>query len=523
MQSGIDHHVCQNGQLIERYGQLSRPYGQFTALYDLREPRMTVAAHPFEPDPAPSDPAGPTGRLATWLATTTLDKVPAAVRERAGHLLLDGVACALVGARLPASEIAVDALSALDGMGNAVVIGWDGLTVGPLTATMLNSSFIQGFELDDYHPFGPLHSNAVVLPPLLATAARYPDLNGARFLLAAILGYEVGPRIGMALQGADIMVRGWHSGTVFGAPAAAAAVGSLYGLNAAAFEDALGMACTQAGGLISVQFESMVKRMHHGFTARNGLVAAALAAGGYTGIKRVFERDYGGFLSTFGQGLDPAPDASRITANLGDAWETNRIAVKPYAACGGMHAAMDAALRLRTEHRLSPDTITGIRIELARGMYEKCGWTATRPLEPIGAQMNLAYGVAVILLDGAGLMEQFTAERASRPDVWRLMDLTETHHDPAYDDHLDRQLATRVSITLDDGTVHETEVIHPRGVGENQLTNAEIADKYDALTKPLIDRTRAEALKETLLDLEHLPSITPLLELLRPAVSETGL
>ncbi|MFD5425281.1 MmgE/PrpD family protein [Streptomyces sp. NPDC127084] len=472
---------------------------------------------------AASDPTGPTGRLATWLAGTTLDEVPEPVRERARHLLLDGVGCALVGARLPASKIAVEALTALDGMGDAAIIGWDGLTAGPLTATMLNSGFIQGFELDDYHPFGPLHSNALILPPLLAVAARRPDLTGARFLLAAILGYEVGPRVGMALHGSDIMIRGWHSGTVFGGPAAAAAAGCLYELDAAAFEDAIGMACTQAGGLMSVQFESMVKRMHHGFTARNGLVAAALAAQGYVGIKQVFERDYGGFLSTFSQGQDPAPDPSRVTADLGDAWETTRIAVKPYAACGGMHAAMDAALRLRNEHRFDPDAISGIRIDLAQGMYEKCGWTASRPLEPIGAQMNLAYGVAVVLLDGAGLPEQFTAERAARDDVWRLIARTRTHHDPAYDERLDQQLATRVRISLDDGTVHEAEVVHPRGVGENQLTNAEIVDKYRALTRPLIDPDRAAALEEVVLGLDRLPGVTPLIELLRPGVAEAGL
>ncbi|MEU3002291.1 MmgE/PrpD family protein [Streptomyces sp. NPDC006995] len=483
---------------------------------------MAVTAQPSRPGSPPSDPTGPTGLLASWLATTTFQEIPAPVRERAKHLLLDGIACALVGAHLPASQIAVKALTALDGMGDATIVGWDGLAAGPLTATMLNSSFIQGFELDDYHPYGPLHSNAVILPPLLAAAARYPGPTGAQFLLAAILGYEVGPRVGMALHGADIMIRGWHSGTVFGGAAAAAAVGSIYGLHAAAFEDALGMACTQAGGLMSAQFESMVKRMQHGFTARNGLVAATLAAQGYIGIKRVFERGYGGFLSTFGQGENPAPDPSRVSAHLGDAWETTRIAIKPYAACGGMHAAMDAALRLRDEHRICPDAITGIRIDLAQGMYEKCGWTASRPLEPIGAQMNLAYGVAVVLLDGAGLIEQFTTERANRDDVWRLMDRTETRHDPAYDER-HQQLATRVRITLDNDVVYETEVIQPRGVGKNQLTNAEIVDKYRALTRTLIEPSRTEALEETVLHLDGLSSITPLIKLLQPAVAEVKL
>src|SRR6202023_3780028 len=122
----------------------------------------------------------------------------------------------------------------------------------------------------------------------------------------------------------------------FGTHAAAAATGKLLGLDAAAYEDALGLAGTQSAGLMAAQYEAMSKRMHHGLASRNGLYAAYLAAAGYTGIKRVFERDYGGYLSVFGEGHEP--DASRITADLGSKWETQRIVVKPYAAMGALHA-----------------------------------------------------------------------------------------------------------------------------------------------------------------------------------------
>jgi aconitate decarboxylase len=120
---------------------------------------------PNAPDSAgqPTDPAGPTGRLSCWLANTTLDDVPATVRERAKHLILDGIACALVGAQLPVSRTGVNAVTALDGAGDAALIGWGTRTTSPTSAAMLNSSFIQGFELDDYHPIAPLHSNALVL------------------------------------------------------------------------------------------------------------------------------------------------------------------------------------------------------------------------------------------------------------------------------------------------------------------------------------------------------------------------
>jgi 2-methylcitrate dehydratase PrpD len=225
-----------------------------------------------------TDPAGPTGRLATWVAKTTLDDVPASVRDRAKHLVLDGIGCALIGAQLPVSRIGVEGVTALDDAGDSVLVGWGGRATSATSAAMLNSSFIQGFELDDYHPLAPLHSNSLVLPAMLAAAPRVGRVSGESFLLGAILGYETGPRVGQALGGLDMLSRGWHSGVVFGPLAAAAAAGTLYGLDAAGFEDAFGMAATQSCGLMSAMYESMVKRMQHGFASRNGLTAAALAA-----------------------------------------------------------------------------------------------------------------------------------------------------------------------------------------------------------------------------------------------------
>src|ERR1700751_6470344 len=367
---------------------------------------------------AATDPNGPTGRLGTWLAKTKLKDVPRSVREHAKHLLLDGIACALVGAQLPVSRKGVEGITALDNAGGALLIGWGSRTTSAPSAAMLNSSFIQGFELDDYHPLAPLHSNSVVMPAMFAAAPHVDRVSGARFLLGAILGYETGPRVGQALGGLEMISRGWHSGVVFGTLSAAASAGILYGLDAAGFEDALGMAATQSCGLMSAQFESMVKRMQHGFASRHGLTAAALAASGYIGIKRVFEREYGGWLSVFGEGHHP--DSGQIYAGLGTLWETERIAVKAYAAMGLLHAAIDAALQLRSEDKVQANQIERIDIDMPEAAYGHGGWKAVRPLQPIGGQMNVAYAVAVALLDGEGLVDQFSTKRVNKDDVWSL-------------------------------------------------------------------------------------------------------
>src|ERR1700739_3170156 len=374
-----------------------------------------------------TDPAGPTGRLATWVADLTLNDVPPDVVERAKHLLLDGLGCARVGAQLPWSRVATDAVLGLEGPGDTVVIG-TGRTAGAPAAAVLNGTFIQGFELDDFHPLAPLHSCSLLIPALLSTASARPETTtGAEFLLAAIAGFEVGPRVGYTLHGTQMLDRGWHSGSVFGTHAAAMASGKLRGLSPAPLEDALGLAGTQSSGLMAAQYEAMSKRMHHGLAARNGFYAAGLAAAGYTGIKRVFEREYGGFLSVFGEGHNP--DATLLTDQLGKRWETAIIKVKLYAAMGGLHGAIDAARQLRQS--VVPEDISKIDITVGETIYKHGWWKPDRPLTPIGAQMNIGYATAAALLDGNVLPEQFTPARLDYDAIWSVIAATTVHLDEA--------------------------------------------------------------------------------------------
>jgi aconitate decarboxylase len=110
------------------------------------------------------------------------------------------------------------------------------------------------------------------------------NVTGIDLMIAAVIGFEVAPRIGLALHGADMLTRGWHSGPIFGTPATAAAVAKLFRLDAEQTEHAIALGATQSGGLMAAQFGAMSKRMHHGFAARNGLYGALLARRGYTGI-----------------------------------------------------------------------------------------------------------------------------------------------------------------------------------------------------------------------------------------------
>jgi 2-methylcitrate dehydratase PrpD len=469
---------------------------------------------------AATDPDGPTGKLATWVADLKFDDVPQNVVERAKHLFLDGVGCALIGAQLPWSRIATSAVLGLEGAGDAVVIGTEHTTSAP-AAAVLNGTFIQGFELDDFHPLAPLHSCSLLIPALLSTASVLREVRpetsaGADLLLAAIAGFEVGPRVGYTLHGTQMLDRGWHSGPVFGTHSAAMASGKLRGLPPAQLEDALGLAGTQSAGLMAAQYEAMSKRMHHGLAARNGFYAAGLAAAGYTGIKRVFEREYGGFLSVFGEGHDP--DASLLTGQLGQRWETTIIMVKSYAAMGGLHGAIDAARQLRSS--VAPEDISKIDITVGETVYKHGWWLPRRPLTPIGAQMNIGYATAAALLDGNVLPEQFTAARLDSDDIWSLIEATSVHLDESLA-HADitEKFRTDVAVTTHDGVVHRASVVVPHGAPTDPVTNEELVAKFHALADRVTSTSRADAIERAVLGLDDLDDVDYLIDLLAAPVA----
>lgn len=473
-------------------------------------------------DEGPKAP-GATEHLCTWVHHLQFEDVPAQVRTRAKHLILDGLACAIIGAHLPWSEQAVSSMQAFEPNGDVTIFGHQ-YKLGPLAAALLNGAFIQACELDDYHHEAPLHSESVIIPTLFAAAESQgraqpsPPITGSMFLLASIVGFEVGPRAGRALYGTELLSMGWHCGTVFGHPASAAAASKLFALSASQIEDAIGIACTQACGLMSAQYEGMIKRMQHGFAARNGLLGAFLAKGGYGGIRKVFERPYGGFLAMFSKGNSrtPAYMVDEITKGLGTTWDTAEVRIKTHACVGGAYGLIECIEKMqkeKPEELKDLGAIKGIKLELSKPLIGHCGWTATRPVNATGAQMNATYIAAVQLVDREVLLEQFEESKLDRREVWELVEKTVCVHNKRFD-RLTYEMGAVVTIEFkDDRRSLQKVVDKPRGV-DPPTSNEEIVEKYRRLTAKLLPRDRQMAIEETVLGLEKFDSITTLTSLL---------
>ncbi|KKK20504.1 hypothetical protein ARAM_001108 [Aspergillus rambellii] len=470
------------------------------------------------PIPSAQTRPGVTHQLCAWVDNLKLDDIPEDVRTRTKYLILDGLCCAIVGAHLPWTEKAVGAILDMEPAGDCPVWGYE-KKVGPLPAALMNSTALQGFELDDWHSMAPLHSNALLLPALLAAASQQKargmsPTTGATLIVSTVVGYETGPRVGLCLYGTHMLTRGWHSGVVFGHAASAVAVSKLLDLPTDKIEDAVGIACTQACGLMSAQFSSDAKRMQHGFAARNGLFAALLAKGGYSGIKKVFEEPYGGFLTVFSQGSGKEPPylENELVKGLGQTWLLDAIRVKPHAAMAGTHCTIDTVAALQKAHPQKLEdlsAIKGIKIEMSEPAYHHGGWKAHRPLTTTGAQMSCAYVAAVQLIDGQVSLAQFHQSLLDRDRIWELVNKTECYHTP----ELGEKYEQRVTITFSDGSIITKTLDAPKGVNP-PLSNQEILDKYRKFTKGLIDDERRNSIEKLVLGLEELDDVTSLEELL---------
>jgi aconitate decarboxylase len=317
-----------------------------------------------------------------------------------------------------------------------------------------------------------------------------------------------------------MLTRGWHSGAVFGPSASAAAVSKLLNLPSDAIEDALGIACTQAGGLMSAQFGSDVKRMQHGFAARNGLFAALLAQNGYRGIKNVYEEGYGGYLAMFGQGSGKEPPylPEEICKELGETWQSRLIRVKHHSSMAGTHCTIDCVQALQDKYpdKLADlDAIASIRVDMTEAAFNHGGFDVKRPVATTGAQMSAAYTAAVQLVDGQVLPNQFRHDQLNRDIVWDLIGKTECLHAP---DLGEDRYTQRVTITLNDGTVLSETLDNPRSVSPG-LSNQEILEKWRRLTQGIMDEGTRDRIERLVLEMETLEDVRVLDDLMSTSVS----
>ena len=449
--------------------------------------------------------------VAEFVSGLRYEAIPREVRERAKLLVLDSLGCALYGARLEWCRILQRTLKKLDGSGACRVWGTAQRLSAP-HAALANGTQVQGFELDDVHREGVLHVGAVVLPALVAVAELRRGMSGREFLTAAVAGYEVGPRVGLCM-GQEHIGQGWHSGATLGVFSAGAGAARGLKLDADKTVHALGIAGTQAAGLMAAQYGAMVKRMHAGRSSQSGLYGALLAEAGFTGIPDVFESEYGGFCTTFSRSQDRFKLAE-LTAGFGSTWQTLGVALKFYSCVGSNHTTLDALREMQRERAFGAKDVKKIVVHASQVTVDHAGWKY-RPESLASAQMNLPFCAATFLLEGDCFVDQFSDAVVADSRRMALAEKVEVRPDPETSAKGAKyRHSVRVEIILNDGRRLERTVQAPRGSEPNFASEGQVVAKFEKLAARALKRSRAAQLRDAVLGMEKLRDAAQLAQLM---------
>lgn len=451
------------------------------------------------------------GTIAEALATLAIQPVgpeDVALAERMRTYALDTLAVTLAGTIAPSSAAVARTILAAAGKAEATVLG-AGRATSAWDAALANGAFAHALELDDDHRIAVLHPGAVVVPAAFA-AAEAAGAAGLTFLRALLIGYEVTCRLGEVFRGSQFY-HGVHPTALCGVFGAAAAAGVAIGLDHDALVRALGIAGTQASGLTEWRADgSWIKRLHPGRAASNGVLAARLAREGFTGPATIFEGDNGFFNAfSFGEKIDPGA----MTRGLGKDWRALGTAIKPYPCCRFEHGAIDLAIEAHASG-IDAGAIREVAIRIYRTdvlSYHH------EPKNPVDAQFNVPYGVAVALVRGGVALVDFT-EQAIRDErvlaVSRRIGVTE---DAQYTARYPQDYWVEMNIRLHDGTERRFFSECPSGDPEAPQYRADpgrlhtdVERKARGLLAECGFGDRADALRSACAELAEVPNLSRL-------------
>lgn len=436
--------------------------------------------------------------LATFATALRFDALPPVVVAKLKVHLLDLLGVALAAAPTEFGARITSVARAMGGPPNATVIG-SGDRMPAVWAALVNGTLAHGLDYDDTHAESVVHVSASVVPAALA-ACEETGADGATFLAALAVGMESAVRIGLVAPG-RFHDRGFHPTGVCGAFAAALVAGRVAGLAPAALADALGLAGSQAAGLMEFLTDgTWSKRMHAGWAAHSGLVAARLAASGFPGPRAVFEGRFGLYRSHLGDG---EWNLAALTEGLGTHWHLLEISLKPYPCCHMNHAFIDCAAALQAQHALAADAIERVECFIApREVPVVCEPAATKyaPQSEYDAKFSLPYTVAAQLVRGHVDGADFSAAAIRDAAVLGVARRVVYREDP--DSQYPRYFPGWMRIRLRDGRVLEHREPINRGHAERPLSAEDVREKFRRNAAPTLSPDAAAAVIDAVASIE---------------------
>ena len=449
---------------------------------------------------------------AQYAVRASFEDYPKEVVDKAKILILDNIGCMLGGSETALGSAILDPIKSMGGREEATLVG-AGMRVPAIQAAFVNGTTANALDYDDTHTYLG-HPGSTIIPAALAMG-EWKHASGKDVINAVLAGYDVGDRIGKAIQPTkERLQHVWGVGTwqTFGAVTAA---GKILGFDLDHMLNAFGVAGataplpnTQKWGWDLEERPIHWVKEPTGWPAWTGTTAAVLAASGFVGNRYILDGDNGFWIMA---GSDQC-DFSAMTQGLGTEFDVHKVSIKPYSCCRWQHTGLDCVSELKKTYDLNPEAIKEvvIRSNIWVKRHEVYG-----PKEMVDAQFCIPYTVTMVLLGYHPGPAWYTEDNLRSEKILELSKRVRVEIDPDIDKaYWERgDLSSRVEIVTKDGKKVEQFVAIPSGDPKNALSMDQIHDKFRNQAAYCLGEQKIEHVIQKIGDLENLSDINELMGL----------
>ena len=446
-----------------------------------------------------------TAILAKFTTDLHYEKIPRKAVETAKIALRDCLGVALAGSREEDARIAAEIARQETAREETSVIG-QGFRTSALNAALANGTAAHALDFD--HSFTIMGQPTAPVAPATFALGEALGASGRQVIEAYVAGFEVTAKLVHSLR--DSAHDGWHAPSTLGSFGAAAACSKLLGLDAAKTQMALGITASMASGIVA-NFGTMTKPLHVGLGARNGVLAAKLAGGGYTANPKAIEGGFG-FYPVLHENTAIHEQAIE---ELGRSYAliTDGLRIKPYP-CGGLtHQVIDSVLEFRAKHGLTAEMIDRVDVDVVKHTFDRIVFRV--PQTGIQGKFCMPYLVARAIIDGKIGLHIFTDSAVRDQNVLKLAERVQMNLDSNLKKSDAAGRPCRVTVRLKNGQTFTREAQHAKGGPEHPMSEADLRDKFTECAREAIDASSAAKVLDYIESLESLSDIRPLCDFIR--------
>lgn len=457
-------------------------------------------------------------RIAETVAGVSFEDLPDEAVLAAKMAILDTLGVMLAGSGVGEGVEKVVALAeSLDSHGGCSILGFDAKS-NPVFAALANGALAHSIDYDDAHDDAFVHPSASVVPAALV-AGEYAKATGKDLITAVALGDDVMCRLGFAVSNpAENAGDLWMLPVLMGSFSSTVAVAKILRLDAAATENALGIAFNRAGGSKELVLEpGSLRGLYAMFPNMTGMLSALLAAQGVEGLKNTFDGPAGFFKMYYDGVVD-----GHAFDDFGTRFEGANVSIKPWPCCRFTNSHVDAALGIARDGNLNPDEIEKITLFYAEENTKRC-------LEPLEmrrhpktmpeAKISLPFTVAQALAYRKLEIGDFSNDALSDPILCALCNKTFSEYDETLANAVSKtMLPGRVRVEMKDGRVLDRRVDAVYGHPKNRMKWEDLEGKFRdcaSYCRKHLDEVRVEALMDMVEHLENVADVSAISEMIR--------